>query len=146
MEKLSCNQLVFRISRSLGKRLEVYADKDPGVDELVVKWLDSDNPLGGAWICAREFRAYIPHNADPGHVERLIQLKTKGSPCGLCGAPTTHGCIQCAQGQCPSCGEQYVMKSDNWLTNLSCPYCRADMSWIVRHVATEFLAKELGMT
>jgi hypothetical protein len=148
MEKnqLSCSQLVFRLSQTLGKRLEAYADKDPGEDELVVKWLDADNPLGGAWVCSSKFRAYLPHTADPGHVERVIELKTKGLPCGLCGVKTTHGCIKCAQAHCPSCGEEYVMKSDTWLTNLCCPFCRSDMSWIIQQVAMEFLAKDQGLT
>jgi hypothetical protein len=136
MEKnqLSCSQLVFRIGLHLGKRLKIYADKEPLEDELLVRWLDPGNPLGGAWVCSTELKSYVPHNADPGFVERFIGLRTDGLPCGLCQTKANQGCIQCAQALCSSCTIDMVMKIDNPF-QFACPFCRSDLSWIAQSAA-----------
>ena len=140
---LNAEALVQQLADCTGRRLGVYADKEPLDTEMVVKWLDDKNPLGGAWVKTKEFQAYVPHRADRGYPERLVALRTKGMPCGLCSATSREGCCQCAQALCKSCSVDLIMKIEDPLL-LACPFCREDMSWMVRHVMMMSLRQALG--
>jgi hypothetical protein len=140
---LDTEALVQRIADCTGRRLGVYANKEPSATEIGVKWLDDKNPLGGAWVKTTQFQAYIPHRADAGYPERLVTLRTKGMPCGLCGTSSLEGCCQCAQALCKSCSVDLIMKIEDPLM-LACPFCREDMSWMVRHVMMTSLQQALS--
>lgn len=140
---LNAEALVQRLADCMGRRLGVYANKEPASGEMVVRWLDDTIPLGGAWIKTTEFQAFVPHRADAGYPERLVTLRTKGMPCGLCGTTCTKGCSQCAQALCESCSVDLVMKIENPFL-LACPFCREDMSWMVQHAMMTTLQEAMS--